>query len=665
MSFVNLAFLVPLFPLIGSIINGFFGLKIGKDRVSWVACAGPVMSFAVTLVLLVSTFFHPEGTPYPEQSLFTWIAAGDLTVDFGFQIDPLSLVMMMVVTGVGSIIHIYSIGYMYEEYSYYRYFAYLNLFLFSMLVLVMGNNFMVMFIGWEGVGVCSYFLIGYYFEKKSACDAGVKAFVVNRIGDFAFLLGVFGIFKMFGTLDFTEVMLASPTTLIYDGEAATMITLALFIGATGKSAQIPLYTWLPDAMEGPTPVSALIHAATMVTAGVYMVVRCSALFNMAPLTMMIIALVGGGTALFAATIGCTQWDIKRVLAYSTVSQIGYMFLACGVGAYTAAIFHLVTHAFFKACLFLGSGSVIHGMHHEQDIRKMGGLKDHFPITYVTFLVSTIAIAGIFPFAGFFSKDEILYHALIDGNVIYWGMGISGAFITAFYMFRLVFLTFHGPSNVEAHVHPHESPKVMTMPLMILAFLALTGGLLGLPIIHDWHLDWHILHHWLEPVLAFDLEAALHASEVTLAEHGHHTSFAEVLHKSQPQLYPWWVEIGLMALSVIVAGMGILMAWFFYIKRPDLPGKLVKGQWGFDLVENKYYVDEIYDETVVKPIIKGSDLLWKQADMRGVDGAVNGVAQTIGFLGKIARSFQSGFVRNYALIMVVGFICLVIISQIEV
>ena len=474
MSFVSLAFLVPLFPLIGSIINGFFGLKIGKDRVSWVACTGPVLSFFVTLILLGSTFFHPEGTPYPEQSLFTWIAAGDLVIDFGFQVDPLSLVMMMVVTGVGSIIHIYSIGYMYEEYSYYRYFAYLNLFLFSMLLLVMGNNFLVMFIGWEGVGVCSYFLIGYYFEKKSACDAGVKAFVVNRIGDFAFLLGMFGIFKMFGTIDFTEVMTAAPTTLIYDGEAATLITLALFIGATGKSAQIPLYTWLPDAMEGPTPVSALIHAATMVTAGVYMVVRCSALFNLAPLTMMIIALVGGGTALFAATIGCTQWDIKRVLAYSTVSQIGYMFLACGVGAYTAAIFHLVTHAFFKACLFLGSGSVIHGMHHEQDIRKMGGLKDHFPITYVTFLVSTIAIAGIFPFSGFFSKDEILYHALMDGNVIYWGMGISGAFITAFYMFRLVFLTFHGPSNVDPHVHPHESPKVMTLPLIILAFLALTA-----------------------------------------------------------------------------------------------------------------------------------------------------------------------------------------------
>ncbi|MCH6579294.1 MAG: NADH-quinone oxidoreductase subunit L [Nitrospinae bacterium] len=656
MSFVDLAFLVPLFPLIGAIINGFFGLKIGKDRVSWVACAGPVLSFVVTLILLVSIFFHPEGTPYPEQTLFTWMAAGDFVVDFGLQIDPLSLVMMMVVTGVGSIIHIYSIGYMYAEYSYYRYFAYLNLFLFSMLLLVMGSNFLVMFIGWEGVGLCSYFLIGYYFEKKSACDAGVKAFIVNRVGDFAFLLAIFGIFQMFGTLDFSAVMAAAPTTLIYDSEAATLITLALFIGATGKSAQIPLYTWLPDAMEGPTPVSALIHAATMVTAGVYMVVRCSALFNMAPLTMMIIALVGGGTALFAATIGTCQYDIKRVLAYSTISQIGYMFLACGVGAYTAAIFHLVTHAFFKACLFLGAGSIIHGMNNEQDIRKMGGLKDHFPITYVTFVVSTIAIAGIFPFSGFFSKDEILYHALMDGNVIYWGMGISGAFITAFYMFRLVFMTFHGPSHVDPQVHPHESSMAMTLPLIILAFLALIGGLLGIPLFHGWHL----LQNFLAPVLAFDLETALHASERMLAEHGHHTSFAEVLHQAQHTSHNIWLEITLMLFSIGVALAGIATAWFFYIKKPELPGKLAKGQWGFDLVQNKYYIDELIDEALVKPIVKGSDLLWRQADARGVDGVVNGVAQTIGLFSKIARSFQSGFVRNYAMFMVVGFIILLIL-----
>ncbi len=654
--FANLAFLVPLFPLLGSIINGFFGLKIGKRNVSIIACGGPILSFVVTLILWVMLLFHPEGTPYPEQVLFTWISAGDFNVDFGFQIDPLSMVMMMVVTGVGSVIHVYSIGYMYEEYSYYRYFAYLNLFLFSMLLLVMGNNFLLMFIGWEGVGVCSYFLIGYYFEKKSACDAGVKAFVVNRIGDFAFLIGIFFIFREFGTIDYTSVFAEAPSKLIYGGETVTLITLALFIGATGKSAQIPLYTWLPDAMEGPTPVSALIHAATMVTAGVYMVVRCSVLFNMAPITMMIVALIGGGTALFAATIGTCQYDIKRVLAYSTVSQIGYMFLACGVGAYTAAIFHLVTHAFFKACLFLGSGSVIHGMHHEQDIRKMGGLKDHFPITYITFLVSTIAIAGIFPFSGFFSKDEILYHALMDGNVIYWGMGVTGAFITAFYMFRLVFLTFHGPSNVDPHVHPHESPPVMTIPLIILAGLALFGGLLGIPLIHGWH----ILHNWLEPVLQFDWATMLHNSEVMLAEHGHHTTFAEVLHEHGEHHPNIWVEIGLMIFSVCVALAGIFTAYIFYIKKPHLPEKLSKGQWGFDLVQQKYLVDEIYDETVVKPIMKGSYLLWKEADAKGVDGAVNGVGQVIRWISKQAQAFQSGFVRNYAMFMVVGFILLLII-----
>ncbi|CCQ91166.1 NADH-quinone oxidoreductase, subunit L [Nitrospina gracilis 3/211] len=652
----KLAWLIPLFPLIGSIINGVFGLKLGKDKVSWIACGFPAMSFFVTVILWVALFFHPEGQAYPEQILWTWMAAGDFTVEFGFQIDPLSMVMMLVVTGVGTIIHIFSIGYMYEEYSYYRYFSYLNLFLFSMLILVMGNNFLMMFIGWEGVGVCSYFLIGYYFEKKSACDASVKAFVVNRVGDFAFLLGVFYIFHEFGTIDFTSVFNAVPSTLVYNSEAATLITMFLFIGATGKSAQIPLYTWLPDAMEGPTPVSALIHAATMVTAGVYMVVRCNALFNMAPITMMVIALVGGGTALFAATIGCTQYDIKRVLAYSTVSQIGYMFLACGVGAYTAAIFHLVTHAFFKACLFLGSGSVIHGMHHEQDIRKMGGLKDHFPITYVTFLVSTIAIAGIFPFSGFFSKDEILYHALMDGNVIYWGMGVAGAFITAFYMFRLVFLTFHGPSRVDPHVHPHESPKVMTLPLIVLAGLALGGGLLGLPLIHGWH----ILHNFLEPVLSFDFATALHNSEVMQAEHGHHVTYAEILHEKTHSEHNVWLEIFLMIFSMGVALAGIFLAYLFYIKRPELPDEYTKGQWGYDLVKNKYLVDEAYDAIFVQPTVKGSYLLWKEGDAKGVDGAVNGVAQTIGWFSKQAREFQSGFVRNYAMFMVVGFILLLIL-----
>lgn len=654
MALLKLAWLVPLFPLIGSIINGFFGLRIGKKAVGLVACGAPILSFVVTLLILGNLIFLPAEERLFEQVLFTWMSAGDFSVDFGFQIDPLSMVMMMVVTGVGSIIHIYSIGYMHEEYSYYRYFAYLNLFMFAMLLLVMGNNFLIMFIGWEGVGVCSYFLIGYYFEKKSACDAGTKAFVVNRVGDFAFLLAVMYIFNVFGSIDYTTVFSATPGKLIYAAEPVTLITLFLFIGATGKSAQIPLYTWLPDAMEGPTPVSALIHAATMVTAGVYMVARCNALFALSPLTSTIVAFVGAGTAVMAATIGMTQFDIKRVLAYSTVSQIGYMFLACGVGAYTAAIFHLVTHAFFKACLFLGSGSVIHGLHGEQDIRKMGGLKDHQPITYVTFLISTIAIAGIFPFSGFFSKDEILYHALFDGNVILWGMGITGALLTAFYMFRLVFLTFHGESRVDPHVHPHESPKVMTLPLVILAGLAFVGGALGLPLIHGWH----ILHNWLEPVFEFDMAAALEHSRHMLHEAGRHAPSWE--HLLVHEEHNVWYEVVLMFISLGVGLTGIAAAYLCYIKKPELPAQLTEGQWGYELVKNKYEVDEFYDAAIVKPTVDASFLLWKECDAKAIDGTVNGVAKVVGWLSEQARVFQSGFVRNYALFMVLGFIGFLVI-----
>ncbi|PIR00461.1 MAG: NADH-quinone oxidoreductase subunit L [Nitrospinae bacterium CG11_big_fil_rev_8_21_14_0_20_45_15] len=651
---LNLACLVPIFPLIGSIINGFFGLRIGKNAVGMVACGSVALSFLTVLLMFASLLFTPAEERMFEQVLFTWMAAGDFSVDFGFQIDPLSMVMMLVVTGVGFLIHVYSIGYMHEEYSYYRYFAYLNLFMFSMLLLVMGNNFLVMFIGWEGVGVCSYFLIGYYFEKKSACDAGVKAFVVNRVGDFAFLLAIMYIFNIFGTIDFSDVMHMAPEKLIFGAEPVTIITLLLFIGATGKSAQIPLYTWLPDAMEGPTPVSALIHAATMVTAGVYMVVRCSVLFEMAPLIMLTVAFIGGATALMAATIGMTQYDIKRVLAYSTVSQIGYMFLACGVGAYTAAIFHLVTHAFFKACLFLGSGSVIHGIHGEQDMRKMGGLKEHQPITYITFLISTFAIAGIFPLSGFFSKDEILYHALMDGNIILWGMGATGALLTAFYMFRLVFMTFWGESRVDPHVHPHESPKVMTLPLMILAGLATVGGLLGIPLVHGWH----ALHNWLEPVLHFDLAATLEHSRHMLHAQGEHpASWAHLLIETEHNV---WVEIALMLLSLGIAITGIVGAYFCYVKNPDLPGKFIKGQWGYELVKNKYGVDELYDATIVKPTVVGSFFLWKTADQKGIDGGVNAVANVIGWFSVQARVFQSGFVRNYALFMVMGFLVLLIL-----
>ena len=619
---LKLTCLVPLFPLIGSIINGFFGLKIGKNAVGLIACGSMALSFLTSILIYIGYLMLPEGQHIFEQVVWTRFGAGDFSVDFGFQIDPLTLVMMFVVTGVGFIIHVYAIGYMHEEFSFYRFFAYFNLFASAMLLLVMGNNFLLMFIGWEGVGCCSYFLIGYYFEKKSACDAGTKAFIVNRVGDFAFLLAVMYIFNVFGTIDFSDVMHAAPDKLIYGGEIVTIITMLLFVGATGKSAQ--------------------------------MVVRCSPLFNLSPMTMMVVAGIGGLTAIMAATIGMAQYDIKRVLAYSTVSQIGYMFLACGVGAYTAAIFHLVTHAFFKACLFLGSGSVIHGINGEQDMRKMGGLKSHMPVTYWTFLVSTLAIAGIFPLSGFFSKDEILYHSLMDGNIIFWGMGVSAAMLTAFYMFRLVFMTFHGESRVDPSVHPHESPKVMTMPLVVLAGLAIVGGLLGIPLFHGWH----ILHNWLEPVLHFDLAYALQQSEHMLHEAGRHApSWAHLL---KPKEHSFWIEVMLMVFSLGVAITGIFGAYMFYIKRPDLPDKVIQGQWGYDLVQNKYYIDELYDESIVQPTVEGSKLLWKECDTKAIDGAVNGTAKTIGWLSRQAQVFQSGFVRNYALFIVVGFISLLLV-----
>ncbi len=653
---LSLTWLIPMYPLVGSIICGFYGLKIGKDKVAKVACGSVILSFLTTLLVLGGYANLPEGESIYEQVMFTWIAAGNLNIEWGYQIDGLSLVMLMVVSGVGSLIHIYAVGYMYEEYSFYRFFAYFNLFVFAMLILVMGNNFLMMFIGWEGVGCCSYFLIGYYFDKKSACDAGTKAFVVNRVGDFAFLLAVMYIFKLFGSIDFSHVMEHAATTVVFESEDITIITMLLFIGATGKSAQIPLYTWLPDAMEGPTPVSALIHAATMVTAGVYMVVRCNALFVMAPITMWIVALVGGGTALFAATIGTAQYDIKRVLAYSTVSQIGYMFLACGVGAFTAAIFHLVTHAFFKACLFLGSGSVIHGVHGEQDMRKMGGLKKYMPKTYWTFVISTAAIAGIVPLSGFFSKDEILYHSLMDGNIMFWGMGVCGAFITAFYMSRLVIMTFHGKYNVDPEVHPHESPAIMTNVLIVLAILAAIGGLLGIPIMHGAH----FLKHVLAPVLEFDLATAIDHSTHVLHEQGRHAPHWGHLLEHHEE-HNVLTEVLLMGFSLCVALAGIATAYLFYIKFPSWPEKIMQTQGGFELVRNKYYVDEVYDATFVKPTVEGSYILWRQADAKGIDGTVNGVAKIIGWFSQQARVFQSGFVRNYALFMVMGFIFFLIVA----
>ena len=620
---MDYVWLIPLFPLIGFLINGLVGKSLPKGVVGTIGATAVGLSFLVTVAIFLELLKLPADARSVEKVVYTWIASGSFKASVAFLIDPLSLIMLLVVSGVSTLIHIYSIGYMHDDEGFYRYFAYLNLFVFSMLILVSANNFLLMFVGWEGVGLCSYLLIGFWYEKKSASDAGKKAFVVNRIGDFGFLLGIFLIFWTFGSVNFTEVFPLAAKYPVGSG-VLTAITLCLFLGATGKSAQLPLYTWLPDAMEGPTPVSALIHAATMVTAGVFMVTRCSTMFALAPVSMTVVAAVGAITAIFAATIGITQFDIKRVLAYSTVSQLGYMFLACGVGAFTSGIFHLMTHAFFKALLFLGSGSVIHGMHGEQDMRKMGGLKKYMPITYWTFFLATLAIAGIFPFAGFFSKDEILFHSLVSGHYVFWGIATVAAFITAFYMFRAVFMTFKGEERFDHHhVHPHESPSLMTVPLMVLAGLSVVGGLVGFPIIEG----------------ANKFKAFL-APSITPLIHEIHA--------------PVWFEIVMMFFSMAVAGAGIFMAYKMYMKQPELPDKVIaKIPVVYDLVYNKYYVDEIYDATVVEPIKNGSDFLWHGVDENVIDGAVNGSATTIGWLSSHLRKLETGFVQNYALAILVG------------
>jgi NADH-quinone oxidoreductase subunit L len=620
---MDYVWLIPLFPLIGFLINGLVGKSLPKSVVGTIGSAAVGLSFLVTVAIFLEFLKLPEGVHAVEKVMYTWIASGPFTVSVAFLIDPLSLIMLLVVSGVSTLIHIYSIGYMHDDEGFYRYFAYLNLFVFAMLILVSANNFLLMFVGWEGVGLCSYLLIGFWYEKKSASDAGKKAFVVNRIGDFGFLIGVFLIFWTFGSLNFAEVFPLAAKYPMGSG-VLTAITLFLFLGATGKSAQIPLYTWLPDAMEGPTPVSALIHAATMVTAGVFMVARCSTMFVLAPISMTVVAGVGALTAIYAATIGITQFDIKRVLAYSTVSQLGYMFLACGVGAFTSGIFHLMTHAFFKALLFLGSGSVIHGMHGEQDMRHMGGLKKYMPITYWTFILATLAIAGIFPFAGFFSKDEILFHSLVSGHTLFWGIATLAAFITAFYMFRAVFMTFHGEEKFDHHhVHPHESPSLMTVPLMTLAGLSVVGGLVGFPIIKGANKFKDFL-----------------APSITPLVHEVHA--------------PAWFEITMMAFSMAVAIAGIYMAYKFYMKRPELPEKVIeKIPVIYDVVYHKYYVDEIYDAGVVEPIKNGSDFLWHGVDETVIDGAVNGSATTVGWLSSQLRKLETGFVQSYALAILIG------------
>ncbi|GAX59402.1 NADH dehydrogenase I chainL [Candidatus Scalindua japonica] len=636
-SFLDLICFVLLFPLVGAIINGFLGKRLNKSIVGFIGCAAIGLSFIVAVLVLLDLLkLAPEHRVF-EKDYFTWIGSGTFEALAGLQVDPLSVVMILVVTGVGFLIHVYSIGYMHEDESFYRYFTYLNLFTFSMLLLVLANNFLLMFIGWEGVGLCSYLLIGFWFEKKSASAAGKKAFIVNRVGDFGFILAILFIFVTFHTIDFTEVFHAAPEHLQTGSSIIVIITLLLFVGAVGKSAQIPLYTWLPDAMEGPTPVSALIHAATMVTAGVYMVVRCNVLYTLSPFSLSVVAVIGGATALFAATIGLAQNDIKRVLAYSTVSQIGYMFLACGLGAYITGVFHLITHAFFKALLFLGSGSVIHGLGGEQDMRKMGALKKYMPVTYITFFIGTLAIAGIPPFAGFFSKDEILLEAYTKGNLFLWGLGAFAALLTAFYMFRLLFMTFHGKSRMDSDVeaHVHESPKSILVPLIVLAILSVFGGFLGFPTLSA-------INNFLAPVIGDGHHGLAHGGEE------HHPSFV--------------LMFSMMGVSTGIAIVGIMLAFIMYISRPDLPGAIARNfKWMYKVIFNKYYVDEIYDETFVKPTIWFSRGLWKIVDVGMIDGFVNAVGRLVILKGEVLKLFQTGFVRNYAFSIMLGGIIIIVCS----
>jgi NADH-quinone oxidoreductase subunit L len=625
--------LIPILPMIGFMLIGLTNKKLPKPVVNTIACGSVFGSFVLGVIAFFNILGMPESARHITVKLFDWIVVGTFNTSISFVFDPLSAVMVLVVAGVGFLIHVYSIGYMAHDDGYSRYFAYLNLFTFSMLTLVLADNVLLMFVGWEGVGLCSYLLIGFWFHKKSASDAGKKAFIVNRIGDFGFLLAIMLIFWSLGTLNIAEIAHKAPEAFAVGGGLITAITLLLFLGATGKSAQIPLYIWLPDAMEGPTPVSALIHAATMVTAGVYMIARLSSLYVLAPAAMTVVAIIGGVTALYAATIGLVQNDIKRVLAYSTISQIGYMFLACGVGAFAVGIFHLMTHAFFKALLFLGSGSVIHAMSGEQDMRYMGGLKSKIPHTYRVFLVATLAISGIPLFSGFFSKDEILWRSFSQGNIWFWMLGLTAAILTAFYMFRLLYMTFHGQSRVkpEAAKHLHESPWVMLAPLYVLALLAFLGGYVGLPELMGGG-AW--FEKFLHPVMA------------TVGGHGHE---AMVEHE-----YSHATEWLLVLTSVVAALVGILFAYTYYIKNQERPKHLaMKFKGLYNLLLNKYYIDELYDYVIVKPLYVLALIFWKIFDARLVDGTINGMAELFGNLSERLRVLHTGYVRNYALAFLVG------------
>ena len=615
--------LVPVLPLAAFIITLLFGRWWIKDQAHWL----PILAMAASFGLSVAAFLEIRGAEEPVVvELWRWFSVGDFQVPLALQVDQLSSVMLLVVTGVGLLIFIYSKGYMHGDTGYYRFFAYMSLFAFSMLMLVLANNYLLLYFGWEAVGLCSYYLIGYYYHKPEAAAAGKKAFLVNRVGDFGFGLGVMLIFVTFGTLDYVGVFeqvnagVAGEVTLIG-------IALLLFMGAMGKSAQFPLHVWLPDAMEGPTPVSALIHAATMVTAGVYLVARSSVIFASAPGTLLVVGAIGTFTAIFAAVIAICQKDIKKVLAYSTVSQLGYMFMALGVGAWSIAIFHLMTHAFFKALLFLGAGSVIHSLGGEQDMDKMGGLAKRIPVTYYTLVAGALALSGIFPFAGFWSKDDILGSVWREGIYVIWVVGIIAAFITAFYTFRMIFLTFFGKSRMdeETEEHVHESPWSMLVPLIVLAVASLLGGFLGLPG------KLGVLQRFLEPVFA-PANAILGAEEHALGT----------------------VDYVLLVVSLVVAMLGVALAWLMYVRRPGLAQAVgERMQPLYRVVYNKFYVDEFYNATFVRLAVDGSRWLWRNFDERIVDGAVNGTAWLWERGALLARPIQTGRVQNYLLGIFIG------------
>ncbi|RZK43813.1 MAG: NADH-quinone oxidoreductase subunit L [Pedobacter sp.] len=629
----NLLWLIPLLPLLGFVINGLGRDKFGKSLIGFIGSGVVLASFILSLVM-----FFELGSSVQKQftiDIFDWISAGQLHIPLSFLYDPLSSIMLLIITGVGFLIHIYSIGYMHDDAGFGKFFSYLNLFIFFMLILVLGSNYIVMFIGWEGVGLCSYLLIGFWYTNSNYASAAKKAFVMNRIGDLGFLLGVFLIFNTFGSLEFANVF-PKASSMMPGTAILTFITLLLFIGACGKSAQLPLFTWLPDAMAGPTPVSALIHAATMVTAGIYMIARSSVLFDLAPHTQDIIAIVGAATALVAAIIALTQTDIKKVLAYSTVSQLGYMFLGLGVGAYTGSFFHVLTHAFFKALLFLGAGSVIHAMHHEQDMRHMGGLRSKLKITFATMMIGTIAIAGLPPFSGFFSKDEILAHTY-EYSKILWAVGLFTAFLTAFYMFRMMFLTFSGKYRGTHHAenHIHESPSTMTLPLIVLALFAALGGVINLPHVFGGN-EW--LAHWL--------------------------SGAGVSHKALTLDHT--TEFLLMGVSVAAALGATIFAYIRYVKNARIPASDEANRSALEKISyNKFYLDELYDTIIRKPLDILSGFFYRILDRKIVDGIVNGLGWTANEGSKGLRLLQSGNVGFYIFMMVFGIIALLLYTYLSI